>query len=447
MISKDIRTFFSSLKLSNIVGWFNVEYIFVNYFWFYTIFSILFLIIRNESLYNIGFPVVLALLVLKNIKRININIIDFLWICELIWISMTWILNDYPHKFYLMLIGLTRELTFMLAYWIARCSSKDYLKTIIRNARRPLLIGCVFGIYCFLFPPEWYIKRVEDTLLFFNNGDASASLILEQLRLRSFYRSSYAVSYMCSLAIIFESFCFVNHYYNKGSKQKYIYGYVLILIISSLLCMMRAPIFCWLIGLLVVLMYRQRFSTNRKGLFLKLALCVLLLVFIGYNYSQIDSNSFEFFLKKFDIEDKDTFIKGRFLLQSQSFTMFGEGFAKYNMMTFYKFGLPSIPDGEYVKIIAEQGFLGLVILLSMFFFGFIKAALNFKCLFFELFVIFMLLVCMIGADPLSIPDKHCFIYWLALGQVSRYKSPRLNILSQYLTVCAFNRLKIKMLHW
>ena len=48
MISKDIRTFFSSLKLSNIVGWFNVEYIFVNYFWFYTIFSILFLIIRNE---------------------------------------------------------------------------------------------------------------------------------------------------------------------------------------------------------------------------------------------------------------------------------------------------------------------------------------------------------------------------------------------------------------
>lgn len=435
MILSDIKDFFSFLSPSNVKKWFGVENLFVNYFWFYTIFSISFLFLDNETLYNVGFPIILILLLYKKSRKISVNIIDLLWMLELLWIFITWVLNDYPHKFHLMLIGISREIAFMLAYWIARFSKMDYLKTIISNARKPLVIGCLFGLYCLLYPPEWYIKRVEEALYFFYNGHASSSAILEQFRLRSFYRSSYAISYMCTMSIVYELFNYnKNHFFKRKSKTKYVYLYVILLIITSALCMMRAPILCWMIGVFVFGLYyyaTTHFSgivknrNNRKVTdFLTFLIPAILLCF--YFYSYMDSDSIGFLLGKFNavIENKEDFIEDRFFLQAQSFTLFGEGFAKYNIATFYKFGLTCIADGEYVKIIAEQGFVGLAILLTMFIIGLLKAAFNFKHLYYELFIIIMLLICMIGADPLSIPDKHCFIYWLALGQISRYISHR-----------------------
>lgn len=424
MITSDIKNFFSFIKPSIFKNWLNVEYVFINYFWFYTLFSLFFWVIKSETLFNVGFPIILLLLVLKNKHKIRVNVFDLLWFLEIMWIIMTWMINDYPHKLYLMYVGLSREMSFMMAYWIARFSNKDYLKSIIYNARKPLIIGCIFGLYFFFFPPEWYIRRVEETLYFFYNGDVSSSLILEQFRLRSFYRSSYAISYMCTMAIICELFYCLKNYSSLGSMKKYLYIYVSVLIIVSILCMMRAPIICWLIGLIIILLYRHIYQSLWGEFLRKLLIAIILIWVLGYFLSlQMDSEIMNFLSSKFSsvIDDKENFVIDRFLLQSQSFTLLGEGFSKYDMMTFYKFGLTSIPDGEYVKIVSEQGFIGLVILLMMFLGGLVKAAVNFKNLYFEFFIIIMLLVCMIGADPLSIPDKHCFIYWLSLGQISRYK--------------------------
>ena len=64
MTFSDIKEFFSFLKPSNIKGWFNVENLFVNYFWFFTICSLYNLFFRRDTLFNIGIPVLLYLMLL-----------------------------------------------------------------------------------------------------------------------------------------------------------------------------------------------------------------------------------------------------------------------------------------------------------------------------------------------------------------------------------------------
>ena len=51
-----------------------------------------------------------------------------------------------------------------MTYWIARNSSTTYLQKIIINARKPLTIGILVGLYCFFFNPRWYVDAVERTL-------------------------------------------------------------------------------------------------------------------------------------------------------------------------------------------------------------------------------------------------------------------------------------------
>ena len=134
----------------------------------------------------------------------------------------------------------------------------------------------------------------------------------------------------------------------------------------------------------------------------------------------MDLTSIEFLLTKLSSFSEDGVFHDRLFLQQQSMTLFGEGFGRYGAIS-ETFGMPSIPDGEYMKIIAEQGYIGLTIIILMFSIAIIKSFRFFKYLYFEFSLLIMLLLCMVGADPLSIFDKHCFLFWLALGQISNYQ--------------------------
>ena len=427
MIISDIKEFFSFLRPSNIKGWFNVENLFVNYFWFFTICSLYNLFFRRDTLFNIGIPVLLYLMLLKDWKLRISNIIDLLWVIEFFWIIFTWVVNDYPHKAGLIIRSFLQEIAYMMAYWIGKDGHYNFIQRIIINARKPLLIGCRVGIYCFLFQPAWYLNRIEDTLLFWYEGSVSTGTILEQMRLRSFYNGPYPISYICSIALVLEVFLLLNkssislHQYKY---LKYLKIYMLLLVVTLILTMMRAPIMSAFVGVLLAIYYSMRYSKINiiSFKFWGRGLIIGLLSFIFLSY--LDADVLSYMLQKFEsvADSGDSFLQERFFLQAQSFTLLGEGFARYNVFAYYHYNMPSIADGEYVKIIAEQGFIGLVLVLGMFIAGALKAFINFKDLFLELCILIMLFICMIGADPLSIFDKHCFIFWLALGQISNFKS-------------------------
>ena len=419
-------SFFSFLNPRNIKHWFNVEYLFVNYFWFLSISALSVLIIHRDTMFNIGFPILLYAMTVKNLRLKSINIIDCLWIVDFLWIVFTWLMNDYPHKGYLIFRAFCQELAYMIAYWIVRGSKKNYVQIIIEKARKPLIIACIIGIYCFFFEPSWYQTMVNRTIITFHGTDSfSKESMLEQYRLRSIYNGPYVLAYFCAIVLIYEIFIYLklgrNVFPSKTSKS--FVSYVFLLGCTCLLCMMRAPIACVIISFFLMyfcsILYVGDLRKTIKIFGIVLGLCIIVFIFIKH----IDTSILSFMFNKIEkITDiNENFFLERLFLQAKSFSLTGDGYGRYSTIALYKFGMYSIPDGEYMKIISEQGYVGFIIMMSMFGLGLIKAIIYNKKLFFELCMLIMLFICMVGADPLSIYDKHCFLFWMILGQISRYK--------------------------
>ena len=426
MIISDIKEFFSFLRPSNIKGWFDVENLFVNYFWLTSIGALITLIFHIEWIINYIFPIIIYILCIRSFNStLSFNLIDVLWMTGFLWIIITWIFNDYPHKSFLTFKAFTQELAYMAAYWISRNGNKDYVKIIIRKSFKPLLIACLIGIYCFYFPPNWY-QDITDKAVEYLTGSANYSKdsMLELYRLRSFYVSPYYLSYFCAIVLIYEFFVIFGVVKNQIKGFFYYFFFILILLITDILCMMRAPVVSVLIGfffayLYTIIFFKQSGSTRKVVAILSFFIIIFLML-IPY----LDMSIIEFMNDKIDVltDDDENFILKRFYLQEQSNTLFGEGYGRYSRLANYMFNMPSIPDGEYMKIIGEQGYVGLIITVFLYGIGWVKALYNSKKLFFEFCLISMLFICMVGANPLSMWDKHCILFWLALGQISSYKN-------------------------
>ena len=140
--------------------------------------------------------------------------------------------------------------------------------------------------------------------------------------------------------------------------------------------------------------------------------------------SNMDSFVLDFLFDKYDsITNRDSdYIEERLFHNKgkSSFSLLGDGVGRYN---FYADLYPpnySKRDGEYVKLLIEQGYIGAF--LNILFWGaaLFKSIFNFKNLTFELCLLIMLGICMIGANPLSTADKYPFIFWMAAGQIANF---------------------------
>lgn len=420
MIIKDIVSFFSFLKPSNIKGWFNIENVFINYFWFYTICATLLLVINQGVFFNIGFPFIIYSLLLIKGRWKPLNIIDIIVIISFVWISVTWIFNSYPHQNYIIMKCFLAEIAYMATYWIARCNHRNYLQEILNNARKPLVITCVIGIYCFVFEPSWYMNIVENAVSANRVGTFAKEAVIDQYRLRSIFDGAYPLAYFCSIMIVYEFFIFFSTKRRNLPYYRYHLLFLLLIIFSAILCMMRAPLFSAFIGMFIAYFYSMLYKNANTTI--KMMSIFLLISIAGlYLFSKLDLSTLDVLYSKVeDFSDNDSFVSDRLFLQAQSFNVFGEGYGKYGEVAAYKFSMVGIPDGEYVKIVAEQGFIGLFLTILLFGVGLLKAIFCFKHLSFECFMIIMLLICMVGADPLTISNKHCILFWLALGQISNY---------------------------
>ena len=422
MFVTDIKVFFSFLKPYNIYKWFNVEYLFVNYFWLTTIGAVISLFFKNEWIINYIFPLIIYFLFWRSRSKITINnIVDILWITSFIWILFTWCVNDYPHKTVLVFKAVFMELAYMMSYWISRTSTINYVQLIIRNATKPLVISCIIGIYCFFYEPAWY-QAMTDNAILYVNGTFDKESMLELYRLRSVYISPYYLAYFCAITLIYEFFLLFI-FGKKTPRYNYHMLFMILLLVTDVLCMMRAPLACMIAGFFAAYLYSFVYVKGGRGTLKMVMILFVVVVVLIVGMSLVDLSIVDFMYNKINIltDDDGSFITKRFYLQEQSATLIGEGYGRYSRLAYYMYDMPSIADGEYMKVLSEQGVIGLSILLVMLFIGWVKSFIESKSLYLEFCLLSMLFVCMIGANPLSTYDKHCFLFWMALGQISRYK--------------------------
>jgi hypothetical protein len=419
-IITDIIGFFSFLKPSHWKGIFSVRCIFHNYFWLITLTAIMHLYIGKSWLYTITFPILTVVMIWKTRRCIKFNAIDFLWIVGIVWIFMTWLYNDYPNKSNLIFKCLQTQITFMLAYWIGRFDLSDNLRKIITCSYKPLVIMCIIGILFFLNPPSWYNSAIEEYLYNTYGNDYTYESALEFYRLRSIFPTTYSLTYFANIVLIFLWFCLIQGKKIKG-RSSYLYAFIFLLLITSVLAMMRAPTMCSLLSLFVAVIYGMKYK-NVGSTTVKVILAVSIVILIGiFIINNVSSSLLEFLSEKITsvTSSNSDLVNTRLKAVNYNYSLLGDGVGRHSIYTSLS---QCIPDAEYIKLIVEQGYIGFAIFVAIFAVGTIKAIKHFKYLYLELCLIIMVLICMIGADPISTYDKHPFLFWLALGQISAYRN-------------------------
>lgn len=387
--------------------------LFHNYFWIFTISSVISILSGNMWLFTFSMPVMLFFLAWKS-KRSKKNLPDILIIFIFMSIAVSWCINSYPYKSIMIFRYLITQGAFMAAYYIGRNMDMNVTYKVFHYALLPGLICAVLGLILYVYQPAWYLANIDNP----------ASL--ESFRLRSVFSSPYVLSYMSffllSYLLALDFKMFPSCYSETVSLKIRISSYILL---SSILlfCMMRAPIAGVLISLFIALLHaafvRRKFSILIYTVVSMAVLCVII-----WNIMQryMDMESIMFLLDKFEMatDSGGDFYEKRATLFVADETLWGDG-AGHHAIYAEQYNLESIRDTCYQRLLQELGYVGLILHLFLFGCIVVKCLRHYKYLGFELSVMVFLLLSMIGADPLATPDKHCFFYWLIIGRVSSFK--------------------------
>lgn len=399
----------------NLTGYHNLEIIFVNYYWVLVFGAVLNIFLNINWFDSTFYPLLIYVVLVLERRKIRFNFFDFLWFLYLLNVLFTWLVNSYPFKTMLIIRCVSEQLAYSMCYLIIRKNAKLSARRIIECAFLPLLITSIIGIYCFLVQPSWYMSMTKEGITDFE--------VLEFLRLRSIFADSYTISYFLGISIIFLLFQLVN---GVDNQRKKIYSTLLIVFsITLFMTITRSVIGAVVFALVIAVIYTLRFKkfTNIKP--------IVIASLIGVSGSIIYLNTLdgyvsEFFTSKISSVTEGTSenIMHRFFLNKKgtSYDIVGDGVGRHNMYADQYVPHSSLRDGEYNKMIIEQGYAGFGVFVLIMLTAIIKCLKNFKYLAFDLSILFFLLICMVAANPISTFDKHPIIYWLILGGIANFNN-------------------------
>lgn len=402
-----------------------------NYFWLITFTSFLNVLIGVGWLSTLVLPLVIYILLCKSKKNTQLTIFDFLWYLIFIWMLSTWLYNDYPNKGLLIARCLISQIAYMITYWLSRKSSYNIVSTIIEKAYWPLLLTSVVGIFCFFFKPGWYMNLIQIQIASKNHIVTEAE-ILELSRLRSIFDSPYTLSYFIAIVLIYDFYLIVNRMIN--TKISFIS--VFVLIIALLLTMQRGPVISAIIGFVVAIIYGLLYLKYSRPILMLGIFTIIVTIGTPIFISSMNKSSANYFTKKVlsVTSNSNNYATERLYLEKNdlnlTFDFWGDGVGRHDLFADRYNKGTSIRDGEYMKMMKEQGYVGMSLFLLMTMLALVKCVKNFKYLSFEFCIVVMLLLCMIGANPLSTGDKHSIIFWMVFGQISKFRNGN-KIISYY----------------
>lgn len=392
---------------------YNISDLFLrNYFLLMACSAIFFIITGSGYIESICLPLVIYVLSLSGSKRSGD--FDLLIYFILIWTVVTWIANDFDQKDLLVFRSLMAQTCYILAYFIGRKFRSKYYIVILEKAYWPFIICCFLGIFFYFYPPGWYLNYAVSN----SGGNLSGSLFLEYFRLRSIFGHTYYMAYFCA----FEGIYIAHRIIIKEDKNIRLKISLVIIILTAILTMMRAPIICFMASTLFLYLYSSYLKKTIIPFFKLIGIFSILILAGVLLYSQLDSEQ-QLFLedKIFSVTDNSREMVEKRNDSTRTYSFLGEGVGKHASYV-DKISKNTVEaDSEYRKIMVEYGYFGLILFLILLVFSFTKCLLNLKDLSLEACYIMMLFVTMIGADPLSTGNKHCLFFYMIIGYVSAYK--------------------------
>ena len=102
---------------------------------------------------------------------------------------------------------------------------------------------------------------------------------------------------------------------------------------------------------------------------------------------------------------------------NKSFPIIGDGFGRYSHAAI-EYGLPAITDCEYIKIIHETGIMGITLFSFIILLSLVNGLKDFRAYMFEILIVAMYCIAMIGADPISSDLMQPWFFWFCIGRLN-----------------------------
>lgn len=401
------------------------EYLFLNYYWILTFGGIIAIFANVGWFSGLLIPLLIYVLWFKSARKpvLSYSVLDILWLFSFIWSILTWLFNSYPNQGILISYCFSEQLSYMFIYWVVRKNQKINVDTIIRTSYVPFIITCVLGIYLYYAEPAWYVAKTADYSTDFEEWEFK--------RLRSIL-DGYTIAYYIAIVIIFEFFLYAKNvidsksYFNIKVLSNRNLHFIMLLIASFALFLgiQRSAIVSIALGFCIAVYYSFKYTklANLSKMYVLIAFSIVTCIFSIAHMSDAQKL---FYLNKVDsfTQSGSDLAKERLVLNKhkRTYEFMGDGVGRHNMYADKFNPRTSMRDGEYMKILTEQGYGGAFILALIAFYSLAKCFKNFRYLSFELSIMLMLLISMIGANPISTFDKHPIIYWMVLAQIANFK--------------------------
>lgn len=352
-----------------------------------------------------------AIIISFNKLRNQTTSMDLFIIFFSISIAISSLSNVYPQTFWF--AGIRYQLFSIIFFFVGESS---YLKdwSFFDKSTTPVLVVCFIGLILYIISPDWYVAYKLSGFT-----DNEGGRFLEMTRLSAFWTYPYWVSY--GSGIIYFYLLFKS--YKKGKITTKIAFSLIFLAIIMLLAQQRAPIaFVALITL--ALLVKSLFDGRKRSFSAYVLLLLLVLVCcISIAFSFLDQDRLIFMLSKFEslmAGGNSSFLKDRTDIfsdfYSKQITFWGDGIGRYGHEAYFS-GKMSITDQQYLKIMYETGYFGIICYSIFILSVIIRGVRNFKDNLFELGIIFFYLMAMTGANCLSITGQHCIVFWFCCGRI------------------------------
>lgn len=314
-----------------------------------------------------------------------------------------------------------KDLLFPMLFFyfgVERSKTDDnFYKSFFYSALACFAVGLVLYVWA---PPFYtsYLVSIREETYYMGNNYLTEDDIMEYTRFGSFFSSSYAVSYF-SIPALCIAFTFI---FRKAYKNNvYLYLAAFLCFVSAILCQQRVAMvysaFVVLFFAFYGLRHGQRTMLPVLGLVTLLSVVLVLQFVDSSRLSVIDDLLTERF-HRLDFNDAMSARTGQYERTFHAWNnyLLGDGMGSHSgVALMYKRAV--VTDGEYYRILYENGILGLLLFVAFLFTVFTNALKYMKYYWLELLSVGFFLAAGIGSNSLSMLFYYTPVFWFCMGRL------------------------------
>lgn len=287
------------------------------------------------------------------------------------------------------------------------------------------VVSIVVGFILLALRPSWYVAflvNVFNNQWYSSSAESASSIMETAFRFQSFFSDCYAISYFgsFSMCIILCDIYKKNRIINKTWLQVIMMGVLFIAIIMS---GFRVAIVYVLLSFMWMMIYGTYTKNHKKKVFIGALVAIVVLVLILL----LTDNEYVVYLRERLVErfsdlSYESAMEGsrntqqEKVLESWENVIFGDGTGSHGAQARIE-GLPAITDGGYVKMLVENGLVG-ISLFALIMLSTLKMGIrHMKYYMVELLIIGYVLLSLLGANSLAMDWSYSLLFWFSVGRI------------------------------